>query len=208
MYENVLTVAAIFDEKDFIYGVCRRGIPWTGTHKGLETRQMMAIQAVIGEKGTLKDRLKKCGVSYGLWTNWMKDKTFRSYFESLGADALSESIPVMKTVLAQQAEKGDLNAIKFAFEVTGEYNPAREGAIEVQAVLAQVIEIISKHVLDPDVLTRIGFELSAVAGRSGITGQSPPIQGELSGDVYNTTRVAKASGDRPSFSLGGLERKL
>jgi hypothetical protein len=114
----------------------------------------------------------------------------------------------MKVALAANAEKGDLNSIKYAFEVTGEYNPARENAIEVQAVLAQVIEVLAKHVHDPETLGKIGFELSAIAGRAGI--MAPPvaekaIRGEAYGIEHNPAGVTQARGERPSFEFPGLE---
>jgi len=198
-YENVLQVAAIFEHEDFIVQACRRGIPWK-KRKGLTTKQLLALQAVMnpGATGTLTARLRSVNVSPSTWAIWMKDPTFKSYYTAMGSSVLEEAVPMMKTSLANLATKGDLNAIKFAMEVTGEYNPANQAAIEVKAVLAAVVEIISKHVTDAETLTKIGFDLSAL-GFGGPAGNPRAIEGEVIGQQYDAISAPETSGERLSF---------
>lgn len=197
-YDDVLQIAGIMETPAFKTGVQRRGVPWK-RRKGLDTRQMLALQAVMssGGKESLNQRLKKIGVARTTWDAWMKDGQFASYVTAMGNDALTEAIPVMKTSLVNLATSGDLNAIRFALEVTGEYNPANQAVIEVRTVLAQVVEIISKHVTDPEALTRIGFELSGLVPGSNVT------KGEVIGDYDNAPVITQASGQRPSLSFDG-----
>jgi hypothetical protein len=168
--DNVLSVARIFEDPDFRHYVLSRGVPWIRVDKkGRPTRlsaeQLYVISHVMDPtiRGGLRNKLLKLGIRYSTWSTWMKNPEFKMTVERMSEDALSEHMPLIQTALIETAEKGDMNAIKFAYEITGRYDPANKSVVDVMAVLSRVVEIITKHVDDPLTLAKIGSEVQMLA---------------------------------------------
>ncbi len=185
-------VESIFEETAFEKKVCRRGVPWK-RYSALSARQLLVIEAVMNpmHKGTLSKRLKDAGTNWGEWRAWNKNPQFKERVDRYAKDVLENSIPQLERALVNIAEGGDLNAIKYTFELTGRYNPAQQNAMEVKAVLAAVIEIITNHVRDRDVLSKIGTDLTALGMRALPSGSI----GDFNGNSYVPSEVIETRTD-------------
>lgn len=163
--DNALSVAVVFDDKDFKHYVLSRGVPWIRVNTRLTQEQMYALSHVMDPTvpGGLRAKLRNLGIGYAKWTAWQKNPEFRQTFQTMSEDALQEHMPLIQQALIQTAEKGDMNAIKFAYEITGKWDPNSKAAIDVMNVLSRVVEIITKHVDNPITLAKIGSEVQMLA---------------------------------------------
>jgi hypothetical protein len=108
----------------------------------MNERQIMALKMIadVNDKRQKSTKLKELGVSTAEWNGWMRQKEFNESFRALAGRALTDAIPMAEVKLAELAENGDLNTIKFLFEVTGRFNPAQQQAIDAQALMNVMID--------------------------------------------------------------------
>jgi hypothetical protein len=182
---NPLAVAAMLDSEDFKRSVLAAGIPWVGSQDTLTTEQHYVINIVLDptNKGSLKNRLDKAGVTYAKWQGWMKQPAFKAAVNRLFADTLENVMPSIQNSLINQAERGNMHAIKFVYELTKRWDPNGNNSQDLVVLIGQVIEIVTKHVTDPDTLVKIGSELQGLSMRA---------LGENYGNIDNQTRVIEA----------------
>lgn len=149
----------------------------------LTQQQELALQVLLDPtiKGGLEKRLKKIGISMAVYRAWLKNPIFRKYMDEVAGNILKDLENDMAVALAGRAADGDLNAIKYAWEVTGKYNPQDRQIMDGQRLMLQMVEIIKKHVKDPEILNSIGNELVLLGNAAGLNtnGGAPQIeQGE------------------------------
>lgn len=174
--KDIMTTAA------FKVAAKSRGI-LAGAMPGLSPRQITALQIIMDPtagKG-LAQRLRRAGVPLVTYKSWMRQSAFRAEANKL-ASVLSDHESDMATTLAALAVDGDLNAIKFAWEVTGKYNPQDRNSMQVREVLALTLEILQTEITDSDTLARVGMRIQALAISSGAfaagnTPEAPQIEG-------------------------------
>jgi len=108
----------------------------------MNERQLMALNVVADttDKRSKTAKLKALGVSSVEWRGWMRQKEFNDSFTAMVSTAVKDAIPMAEIKLAEMAEAGDLNTIKFLFEYTGKYNPAQQQAVDAQALMNVMID--------------------------------------------------------------------
>lgn len=155
-------VKRILETEEFKTAIAARGVV---SGNVLTPEQDLVIQVLSDPsiKGGLKTRLTAAGINFAKYRAWMKQPAFRARLENLQQGVLKELEGDMLVSLGEAAVNGDLNALKYSFEVTGKYNPAQQAAIDVRAVISQVLEIIQDEIKDPAVLARIGTRMQGVA---------------------------------------------
>lgn len=108
----------------------------------MNERQLMALNVVAdtADRRSKTAKLKALGVSSVEWRGWMRQKEFNDAFSAMVSTAVKDAIPMAEIKLAELAEAGDLNTIKFLFEYTGKYNPAAQQAVDAQALMNVMID--------------------------------------------------------------------
>src|ERR1044071_5269412 len=183
-----LTPVAIQDvllSGEFARGANLRGIPYyfsKDQQKGLTSQQMLAAGIILdfSNGATLAQRLKRAGISSATYHNWMKFPPFRQMIDVGADEMLRDSYVDMQRGLVQTAVKGDVNAIKFAYELMGKYDPNAKTVMDVQAVMSRMIEVLQKHIKDPNILGAIAYDLNLLA-----TQALPPVAGVVTGEVIS-----------------------
>ena len=169
---NPIQLQGLLNDKDWRTTVVKRGVPLSARFiMSDEQFKCLAIITDPTRKGGLAARLKLAGVSYACHNNWMNQPEYRKAYMALAEAIIENSLADVNTGLADAATRGDISAIKFFYELTGRYNPKEQTQIDTMSVLMKVVEIISKHVTDPDTLTAIAGEMSlltAVAGGNSV----------------------------------------
>ena len=184
-YASVAEVAKLFNVRELQIKVAFRGVKW---HQPAVTwDELLLIEAVMdpGKRGTLTTRLRGTGCSYARWRKLMRNKAFSQVVADYGSSILQDNIPDIKRSLFSATERGDVNAIKFALELTGEYDPNAKNTMATEAVLQAVVSIITKHVQDPDTLNRIALEMQSLMTKA--VGRS------IRGDIYEQAQIVQAS---------------
>lgn len=188
-FGSILEVATCIDSRGFKRCINLRGVMWVN-ERNLTSEQMYVISYITDptQTGSLKARLSKVGVSYAKWRGWLANGTFRTAFNSVASQLLEENFQEVDRGLLMAAGRGDVSAIKFAYELTGRYDPARKQALDVASVLARVVEIISTHVKDPETLQRIGGDLTMLSAGQGIRTDlivGEPVYAPVAGPAQN-----------------------
>lgn len=166
----------VIESEAFKRAALARGVE-LAPRPGITPEQDLALAIITDPTAGvgLAQRLKKAGVTMAKYRAWLRQPVFRNYVQKLGDGVLKEFEHDIMNSLAGLAVDGDLNAIKYAFEVSGKHNPRDQQIMDVQAVMRSMMLIIQKHVKDPETLQAIGSEIMMLAGASGAASDTKEI---------------------------------
>ncbi len=185
---NPAFVQNIIQGREFREVLIRRGLPMSEKFI-LDAVQFRTIAILTDPtiKGGLPQRLKVAGVSYNTFKAWMRIPQFKEALNQ-GAEAILENnLAGVNIGLVTAAERGDIPAVKFFYEITGRYDPTEKKVMDVMAVLSGVVEILSAEITDVDVLGRIAGKLQMLAVSSGaMPKQAPLIQAPQEPIIYDS----------------------
>jgi hypothetical protein len=161
---TLLQVQALNNSKFWLQSLDRRGIRRPSTDQSKLSPEQVAAIAVItnySDRRPVPARLEAMGVSQEILHGWQSDPAFKKELTERAADTFRNVAPVAEIRLAQAVERGNLNAIKFYFEVTGKAETPE--TINVKRALQTIIEAVQKH-CSQDQLEAIQSEVNSVLG--------------------------------------------
>jgi hypothetical protein len=166
-------VGRILGSEEFTTAIQARGVPWH-TGGGLTAQQMLAL-SVMTDPTNRKNpaaKLKAVGVSYGQYRAWLKEPLFKRKLDQITESMVQDHIADMQVALTNKAVNGDLNAIKFVYEMTGKHDPASKEVIQLKAVITMLLEVLSRHLsAQPELLQAVAVDIQKALPQS--------IQGEV-----------------------------
>jgi len=115
----------------------------------------------------LSKKLSLAKVSQAEFASWMRDTTFVQLVRGETDKKFNDSRTLVLNALAQEAAVSrNVNAIKFYFELTGEYSPTSKTQVthltgEVRELTQKLLEVLQRHV-PPETLELIHGELEEV----------------------------------------------
>jgi hypothetical protein len=174
-------IGKVLDTENFKNAMLTRGVPWKNGD-GLTGQQMYCLQILTNptDRRELRAKLKSAGVTYPQYRAWLNQAHFSRYLSTVTEGMLQDHIPDFNTVLTNRALSGDINALKFAYELSGRHDPNRQQVLDLQAIVNSLIEIITRNVKDPETLQRISAELQVTLVSKNV------IKGEIShGNSYS-----------------------
>lgn len=146
-----------------------RGIPLPDqTH--LEPKQV-ALLAILADQSIIMSEREKCmllHIPYEHFLAWLEWPPFRAKYTTSYEKTLRRATEQGDAQLAALINQGNLNAIKYANEMTGKYRPQDAQAMSVVSVMAMVLSILQKHVTDEVTLTVVSGELMKLATGNGL----------------------------------------
>jgi|SRR5580765_1124706 hypothetical protein len=172
---NKIYKSAIFKTACYYRGIrTDDGKPANSALAGLDERQRLTIAAITDytSRLTLDGKLKRIGVSAWEYSAWMNYPPFRNKIKELADKSLKHSESLADVALASGAVNGKLDFIKYADLRSGRFDPSARSALDVEYVIRSVMEIIMKHVRDPELLRAIGGDLSILAAGAGMNPES------------------------------------
>lgn len=115
--------------------------------------QMAAMIAVTNYTDTRsrQEKLESLGINLNTWAGWLRNKSFKLAFERLSRQNFEEARSIAREGLARAMEKGEVAAIKYYNDLTGEA-PAVQN---LQLMLTKLVEVIQLHVTDQVTLANI-----------------------------------------------------
>lgn len=168
-------ISEMESSKLFLKSLERRGIaapslvdPYSGKPLGLTDRQLAAIAILTNyhDKRAPQARLSILGVSEQELQGWMNNEVFKAELTQR-ADEAFDNVGVDATInLARHVKNGNLNAIKFYYEVTGRAQSPEE--VNVKQAMNILIEAVQKHVKDPSILKAIADEVAEQRNLKGL----------------------------------------
>lgn len=159
----------------------RRGIPWQQhSQEELTATQVAAAVTVMNfvDKRSIPEKLDQLGVNETQYYAWLNDPQFKNLVDNLADQNLANIRPAAIAEFTKKINAGDWNAIKFWLETTGELG--NNSTVQVEDKITLFIEIVQRHVKDPEVMAAIAEDLIAVSGLRTIKAQNPhAIEGEV-----------------------------
>ncbi len=152
-----------------------RGIPLTTTPASeLSPEQLAAANTYLNlaDPRPLNTKLKELGISVIRFNGWMKGRTFGKYIRERAEDLLDEGMPFAHRELMNKVMHGNMDAIKFYYQVTGRYTGAPSiDAQNIGLTVQRLLEAIQIEVSDPELIQRIAGRFQTITTGEPITPQ-------------------------------------
>ncbi len=147
----------------------------------LSSRQMGAAAVMMDLLDRRSDakKLRDMGISTEEWSTWIQDKAFSNYLSGRAELLIGNSQHEAHIGLIRSVRSGNLGAIKYFNELTGRFKEDADSSIDTRALIGRILEIIQKHVKDPEVLGALGSEMGQVLFEASQIEKQPSIRGEL-----------------------------
>lgn len=147
----------------------RRGIQTINSDGLVSIEQAYLVNLMLDtfDRRGIREKLKALKEAMGIeitfaqYNAWMKDPNFKRYLTKRAEIQFDGLEPIAKNKLVMAVETGNLAAIEYYFEITGIYNRRSQELLDLRKVLAQIIDILSRHVA-PEVLQAIATELEVI----------------------------------------------
>ena len=174
----------------FITALTRRGIKTPGPEerygeriKGLNyeglTENQIATTVILTDFFDTRTRLAKLrqlGITTTQFNGWMRDKKFKTFFNKMSRKHFEEAEHIAREGLVKGMDRGDVSAIKYYNELTGE-SPDTQN---ISILLTRLVEVIQIHVKDPGTLYAIEQSFGRVMRGESMT-IDQPVSLELPG---------------------------
>lgn len=165
---GVLDTNAFYKKPVFIKAMDARGISLPGGEGApvdFSKSQLAAILAMTDplDRRSAASKLKLLGVTTQQWQAWMKDDKFKDYVHELSAKNFVDGIHMAQVGLAKKLEDGDVNAIKYYYEVTGRFQGGESGNVQnVRIIITKLVEVLQRRIKDPELLAEIGRDFEII----------------------------------------------
>jgi hypothetical protein len=158
---TLLELEKIHASKFFKQSLERRGISHPNRAHGLTDKQMAAIAVVTNyiDRRPTDAKLAAIGVTAEMYNGWMQDSEFKRQLQSRADEITDNVYPEAQAALARKVSEGEVQAIKFYYELTGRANTPE--TINLKLTLLKIQEAIERNVKDPRVLQAIGQDIAA-----------------------------------------------
>jgi hypothetical protein len=152
-------------------GMAQRGVEVDPNVQELTQEQLACISVLTDytDRRGVTAKLRALGISSAKYRGWLRQKPFNDAIRALASRGLQEAIPMAEVALSEKAANGDINALKFLFEVTGRHNPAQQQAIDAQELIAIMVDVAQQVMSkNPEMLeefiTGVRFQAQKVKG--------------------------------------------
>lgn len=108
---------------------------------------------------SMRQKLEILGISTAQFAAWKRDPAFSRYLQVRAEEQFKASDAAAFKTLTKAVEGGDLNATKLYFEMRGRYQPRVHVSVDIQSILVRMVEIVAKHVDQPETIEAIATEL-------------------------------------------------
>lgn len=130
----------------------------------LDPRFILACNVLLdtGNTKSMSAKFKELapmGVTTKMWSNWLKEPKYQQYASQVFDEKFDfETELAAKSSLIRNIHSGDLQSIKYYYELTNKFRPMSENQLAIATIIQVVIEIMSKH-MAPDVIDTVAEEL-------------------------------------------------
>jgi len=160
--------SALYTKPVFMKAMEGRGITIPGAEGppvDFSKAQLAAILTMVDplDRRTAASKLKLLGLTTQQWNAWMREEKFKNYVHELSAKNFVDGIHMAQTGLAKKLEDGDVNAIKYYYEVTGRFQGSDSGNVQnLRLIITKLVEVLQRRIKDPDLLREIGQDFEII----------------------------------------------
>ena len=142
----------------------------------LTTPQIIMANMLLNleDKRSTREKLKELSDAVGEEIStqklaaWRRQPAFNAYLTKRAEELFKGSDPDAYAGLVQLVKQNDLGAIKTYFEMRGIYNPKVTVDVNVGLILTKIVEIVSRHVTDPEILEAIAEDVEKLEIEAGV----------------------------------------
>lgn len=164
------TVKNYWKNSDFRAALNVRGVSFANelsAGKALTYAQLQVANMLMNimDKRSLREKLQTAqlpGVTPAQVGAWMRQPAFQEHLRRRAQDLYEGADVSANIALVKAIDSGDLKAVQLFMEMTGRYTPRSTVDVNIHAVLARVVEIVSMHVRDPAILEAIAVDMEAL----------------------------------------------
>lgn len=167
-------VLRILKHKRFRTMCLGRGIQWPenwneGLHNGAvlrsnlrpEQAQVLAIVLEPTKEG-LKTKLGRAGINMATWTSWLNDPMFAEAVRVSSENMLGAAQSAIHAAVVNGAASGNVQQQRLYYELTGRHDPAKQQTQDLGRVVALLLEVLTRHVTNPETLKNISSDVDRV----------------------------------------------
>jgi hypothetical protein len=172
-----VSVNYYLQRRPVIKGLEDRGIPWRQhTQSELTATQVAAAVTVMNFADTRsnEEKLDQLGINSSQYYAWLNDPQFKNLIDNLSEQNLRNIKPTAVTEFTKLINKGDWQAVKYYLDVTGAV--ANNDAPQSEVLLRMIIEIIQKHVKDPETIMAIAQDIKLASANRTLEVVTQPQQ--------------------------------
>lgn len=154
---------AVNSNKFWLSMVDRRGITRPDRDASVLSARQIAAITVLSNFHDVRNPVAKLAaieVTEEELNGWYRNPHFMAELRRRTDDALDNVAPDAQVALAQAIKKGNFQAVKFWYEITGRAQSPEQ--VNLKMALQTLIEAVQKHVKDPEVLAAIGEEVESL----------------------------------------------
>lgn len=144
----------------------------------LTSAQLMAANVVLNRHDTrsLREKLEFLGISSQAWAAWLRQPGFSKYMTKRAEEAFGANDFAAYGALSDAVEEGKLDAVKLHFEMRGKYKHTVDVNVNIEQVLMQVVEVISRHIDDRDLLLSIAKDFETLVPGNEAARDTPELK--------------------------------
>lgn len=169
----------------------KRGIPWRQhSQDDLTATQVAAAVTIMNFADTRSNdaKLDQLGILPATYYAWLNDPQFKNLVDNLADQNLRNIRPTAIGEFTKLINKGDWQAVKYYLDVTGALQS--DDAPQSEVLLKMIVEIIQKHVKDPETIIAIAQDIKlASANRTLEVVTTPP---QITGSIVEDVELADA----------------
>lgn len=141
-----------------------KGVIQDNTTGVLSAPQLQIINMLLNltDRRSEREKCEAAGITPATLAAWRRDPGFIGYMQKRAEKMFKDSDDIAYLNVMKNMQSGDLQAAKFYFEMTGKYTPSVRLDVNVDSILAQVIEVLQVRVKDQDTLELIAGDLEAI----------------------------------------------
>lgn len=136
--------------------------------KALTPQQLVAANVMLDltDPRSNRKKLSDLKVDSKTWAAWLRDPVFREYLDQRTKTMFTDTKYEAYLALMDKVSSGDVKALEFYFEMTGEYTRQRAGTntndFDFRSILIRIVEIITEEVHDPQVAATIADRIKGL----------------------------------------------
>jgi hypothetical protein len=155
-------IQSFLGSQEYSDAMVELGVEVDPNASGLTVEQLglLTILSNPADGRDLKRKLSHAGITWNKYQTWREQAVFSKAHDQIVGETLKKMMPMAKQQLAAKIASGDISAIKFGMEVTGEHDPNGKKQIDAKAFIGILLEIIEEEVTDAATLQRIAAKVS------------------------------------------------
>jgi ribosomal protein L31E len=172
-----VSVNYYLQRRQVIAGLDKRGIPWRQhTQENLTATQVAAAVTIMNFADTRSntEKLDQLGINPSQYYAWLNDPQFKNLIDNLADQNLKNIRPTAIGEFTKLVNQGDWQAVKYYLDVTGEF-ASNNNAPQSEQLLKMIVEIIQKHVKDPELIVAIAQDIKLAAANRTLEVVTSPV---------------------------------